>query len=100
MKVRLMVDWEAKEILTVKELDERIDDRFEEVMQSTEAYNEGLDDYLDCNYSKMELFEALSGSDAEREEVLADIRAGVAEAVYDWVRDTTSSDFLEVIIEV
>ena len=65
MTVKLMVDWRGKEILTVKELDERIDARVEEVMQDTDAYNEYLDDYLDNIYLKKKLFEALSGSDAD-----------------------------------
>ena len=100
MKVKLMVDWRAREILTVRELDERIDARVNKVMEDTDAYNEYLDDYLDCNYLKTELFEALSGSDADREEVLNDIRSGVAEAIYDWVNMDISSDFAEIDIEV
>jgi hypothetical protein len=100
MKVKLMVDWEAKEILTVKELDERINARVDEVMQDTDAYDEYLDDYVDCNYTKRELFNALAGSDAEREEVLADIRSGVAEAIYDYVDIDISSDFYAVVVEV
>ena len=100
MKVTLMVNWEEKEILTVKELDERIDARVDEVMQDTDAYDEYLDDYIDCNYTKRELFDALSGSDADREEVLSDIRSGVAEAIYDWVNMNISCDFHDVTIEV
>lgn len=100
MKVKLMVDWRAKEILTVRELDERINARVDEVMQDTDAYDEYLDDYIDYNYVKRELFDALSGSDAEREEVLNDIRSGVAEAIYDWVNMDISSDYAEVTIEV
>ena len=100
MTVKLMVDWRAKEILTIKKLDERIDARVDEVMQDTDAYGEYLDDYLDCNYSRMELFTALSGSEADREETLNDIRSGVAEAIYDWVNTDISSDFSEVIVEV
>lgn len=100
MRVKLMVDWHEKEILTDKELDERINARVEEVMRNTEAYDEYLDEYLDCNYDKMDLFDALSGNDAAREEVLADIRSGVAEAIYDWVRGDTSSSFSEVEVEV
>jgi chromosome condensin MukBEF MukE localization factor len=100
MTVKLMVDWRAREILTVKELDERIDTRVNEVMQDTELYDEYLDDYLDSNYLKKELFDALSGSDADREEILADIRSGVAEAIYDWVNMDISSDYAEVTIEV
>jgi hypothetical protein len=100
MKVKLMVDWEAKEILTVKELDERINARVDEVMQDTDAYDEYLDDYVDCNYTKRELFNALAGSGAEREEVLADIRSGVAEAIYDYVDMDISSDFYAVVVEV
>lgn len=100
MKVTLMVDWDRREILTVKELDERIDARVEEVKQDTDAYDEYLDDYVDCNYTKRELYEALSGSDAEMEEVLDDIRLGVAEAIYDWVNMDISADYSEVTIEV
>lgn len=100
MKVKLNVNWRGKEILTVKELDERIDARVEEIMQDTDAYDEYLDDYLDSNYLKKELFDALSGSEADREEVLNDIHSGVAEAIYDWVNMDISSDYEEVIIEV
>ena len=100
MTVTLMVNWREKEILTAKELDERINARVEEVIQDAEAYNEELEEYLDSNYTKKELFDALSGSDAEREEVLADIRSGVAEAVYDWVNMDISYDYSEVKVEV
>ena len=100
MKVTLMVDWRAREILTVKELDERINARVDEVMQDTDAYDEYLDDYLDCNYTKTELYNALIGSADEIEEITNDIRSGVAEAIYDFVNMDISSDFSEVTVEV
>ena len=100
MTVKLNVNWRGKEILTTRELDERISARVDEVMQNTDAYDEYLDDYLDSNYLKKELFDALSGSEADREEVLNDIRSGVAEAIYDWVNMDISSDYEEVTIEV
>ena len=100
MKVKLNIDWRAREILTTKELAERINARVDEMMQDTDVYDEYLDDYLDCNYTRMELFNALSGSDAEREEALNDIRSGVAESIYDWVNMDISSDFSEVTIDV
>ena len=100
MTVKLMVDWRAREILTVKKLDERIDARVEEAMQDAELYEDYLDDYIDCNYTKKELFDVLSGSEADREEVLTDIRSGVAEEIYDFVNMDISSDFSEVIVEV
>ena len=100
MTVKLMVNWRAREILTVRELDERIEARVGEAMKDTDAYNEYLEDYLDCNYLKKELFEALSGSDADREEVLNDIRSGVAEAIYDWCDMDTRCDYEEVEVEV
>ena len=100
MKVTLMVDWRGKEILTVKELDERIDARVEEIMQDTEAYDEYLEDYIDCNYTKLELFEALSGSDTDREEVLSDIRSSIAEEIYDYVNMDISGNFHDITIEV
>jgi uncharacterized small protein (DUF1192 family) len=100
MKVTLMVNWEEKEILTVKELDERINARVEEIIQDTESYDAELEEFLDSNYTKRELFDALSGSDAEREEVLADIRSGVAETIYDWINMDISGDFHDITIEV
>jgi hypothetical protein len=100
MTVKLMVNWEAREILTVKELDERIDERADDVMQDADAYDEYLDDYIDSNFTKMELFDALAGGDVEKEEVLTDIRAGVADAIYDWVYMNITSDFSEVTVEV
>lgn len=100
MTVKLMVNWRAKEILTTRELDERINARVDEVMQDTDAYDEYLDDYLDCNYTKTELYNALIGSADEIEEITNDIRSGVAEAIYDWVNMDISSDYAEVTIEV
>ena len=100
MTVKLMVNWRAREILTVRELDERIEARVGEAMKDTDAYDEYLEDYLDCNYDKKELFDALSGSDADREEVLNDIREGVAEAIYDWCECDIRGDYEEVEVEV
>jgi hypothetical protein len=100
MKVTLNVNWKEKEILTVKELDERIEARVDEVMQDTELYDEYLDDYLDSNYTKTELYNALIGSADEIEEITNDIRSGVAEAIYDWINMDISSDYAEVTIEV
>lgn len=100
MTVKLMVDWANKEILTVEELDKRIDDRFDEVMEDTELYDEYLDDYLNCNYTKMELFQALTGDKNDIEEVIGDVRSGVSEAIFDYVSMDISSDFSEVTVEV
>lgn len=100
MKVMLMVNWEDREILTTKELDERINARIDEVMQDTDAYDEFLDDYLDANYTRMELFNALIGGIDEIEQTVNDIRAGVAEGISDWVDMNISGDFYKVIVEV
>lgn len=100
MKVILMVDWRGQEILTVKELDERIDAEVEKLTQNTDVYDEYLDDCLDCNYTKKELFDVLSGNEAKREEALADIRSKVAEDIYDYVNMDIKSDFQKITIEV
>lgn len=100
MKVTLMVDWRQREILTVRELDERIDAKVDEIMQDTNIYDEYLDDYLDCNYTKMELYNALIGSKDEVEKIVTDVRSGVAEAIYDFVNMDIPSDFSEVTVEV
>ena len=100
MTVKLMVNWKEKEILTVKELDKRIDDEFDKAMEDTELYDEYLDDYLTTNYTRMELFKALAGDKVDIEEVIGDVRSGVSEAIYDFVNMNISSDFSEVTIEV
>ena len=100
MKVNLMVNWREKEILTIKELTERIDKRVNEVMQDTNIYDEYLEDYLDSNYTKLELYNVLTGSKEEIEETINDIRSGVAETIHDWVNMDISSDYHDVIIEV
>ena len=100
MKVTLMVNWREQEILTVRELDERINARVDEVMQDTDAYDEYLDEYLHDYYTRMELYNALIGSKDEVEEVVNDIRSGVAEAINDYVTMDISSDYEEVTIEV
>ena len=100
MTVTLYVNWREKEILTAKTLEERIDARVEESMRNTDTYDEYLDDYIDCNYTKRELFDVLSGSDAEREEVLDEIRSEVADSIYEWCDMDTRSDYSEVEVEV
>jgi hypothetical protein len=100
MKVTLMVNWREKEILTVKELDERINARVKEIMEDEEAYEECLEDYLDCKYTNLELFNALIGNKDEIEEVINDVRAGVAEDIYDWASREVRDDYHEITIEV
>lgn len=100
MKVTLMVNWKEKEILTAKELEERIIAKVDETIQDTELYEDYLDDYLDSNYTKLDLFNALTGDKDEIKETINDIRSGVAEAIYDWVNMDISSDYEEVTIEV
>ena len=100
MKVTLMVNWRGKEILTVKELDERIKARFEEIRQDTELYDEYLEAYLDFNYTKKELFDTLVGDSDDMAQTIEDVRSGVAEEIYECVNMDISSDYAEVTIEV
>ena len=100
MTVKLMVDWKEKEILTVEELGNRIDDEFDKTMKDPELYDDHLDDYLTTNYTQMELFKALAGDKVGIEEVIGDVRSGVSEEIYDFIRMDITSDFSEVTIEV
>ena len=100
MTVKLYVNWREKEILTAKQLDERVEEKVERMMSDTDCYNEYLDDYIDCNYTKLELFEALTKGEAFIRETIDDIRSGVAEGVYDWCDMDTRSDYEEVKVEV
>lgn len=101
MAVKLLVNWRNREITTERELADRIDDRVKAMLEDEVCYEEYLDDYLDCNYTKIELFDVLaSGNQSVIEETLDDIRNGVQEAIFDWCDMDTRSDYETVTIEV
>ena len=100
MTTRLWVNWSKKEILTNQQLEEKINKRVESVMSDDVCYNEYLDDYIDCNYTKLELFNALTSDGASIEETIDDIREGVAEEIYDWCNEDIRWEYEKVKIEV
>ena len=101
MTVKLNIDWRNREVITERELADKIDDRVKEVLENKDSYEEYLDDYIDCNYTKMELFGILaSGNQSIVEETLNDIRNGVQESIFDWCDMDTRSDYDIVTIEV
>jgi hypothetical protein len=100
MTVKLWVDWERREILTTRQLDKRVDESVERIMSDKEHYNEYLDDYIDCNYTKLELFEALTEDEAFISETIDDIKSGVAENIYDCCYTNIYSDYDKVEVEV
>ena len=100
MTVKLWVNWKEREILTTRQLDEKIEARVEEMMSNKDSYNECLDDYIDSNYTKLELFEALTKGGEFIKETIDDIKSGVAEGIYDWCDMDTRSDYEEIKIEV
>lgn len=101
MTVKLMVNWREREITTERELADKIDDRVKEMLEDKDTYEEYLDDYIDCNYTKMELFGILaSDNQSVIEETLDDIRNGVQESIFDWCDMDIRSDYEEVKIEV
>lgn len=100
MTVKLMVNWRTKEILTTQQLDKMVDKKVGRIMSDEDGYNEFLDDYIDCNYTKLELFEALTKDEAFIRETIDDIRSGVAENISDWCYTDIYSDYEKVTIEV
>ena len=100
MKVKLMVNWRERKVLTVREVEEIIDKRVEEALADKDCYNEYLDEYINCNYTTRELFDALVSDRASIEETIDDIRSGVAEEIRDWCDMDTRCDYEEVEVEV
>ena len=101
MTVKLLVNWREKEITTERELADKIDSRVNGMLEDKEYYEEYLDDYLDCNYTKIELFNILaSGNQSIIEETLSDIRNGVQDDIFDLCDMDTRSDYETVTIEV
>lgn len=100
MTVKLWINWRGREILTTQQLEEKIDEMVESILSNEDSYREELEDYLDYNYTKIELFEALMSDGATIEEVIDDIKSGVAENIRDWCDSTTRSDYEEVKVEI
>ena len=100
MTVTLWVDWRGEEILTAEQMDKRVDEKVKEIKSNEDSYNEFLEDYIDCNYTKLELFNALASDGASIEETIDDIKSGVAENIYDWCYTDIYSDYEKVTIEV
>ena len=100
MTVKLLVNWREKEIATERELTDKIDERVKAMLEDKDCYEEYLDDYIDRNYTKLELFEALTKGEDFIRETIDDIRSGVAEGIYDWCECDIRGDYEEVRIEV
>ena len=100
MTVKLWVNWREKEILTTQQLDEKIDDAVKTRLEDEDCYAEELEEYLDNNYTKIDLFKALSGDEGSIESILDDVRCGVEEQVRDWCDRDIMSDYDEYAIEV
>ena len=101
MTVKLNVNWIGEEIITERELADKIDERVKNMLEDKECYEEYLEDYLDCNYTKIELFNILaSGNQSVIEETLDDIRNGVQKEIFDWCDIDVRSDYETVTIEV
>lgn len=100
MTVKLLVNWRQKEITTEREIADKIDDRVKAMLEDKDCYIKYLEDYLDCNYTKLELFEALIKGEAFIRETIDDIESGVAEGIYDWCECDVRGDYEEVKIEV
>lgn len=100
MTVKLLVNWREKEILTTQQLDEKIDERVKTIMSDDDSYREELDNYLDYNYTKLELFNALASDEATMTEIIDDVKTGVAESVRGWCDDDVRWEYEEVTIEV
>ena len=100
MKVTLMVNWRGCEILTTQQLDEKVDEAVNDVLENQDSYAEELEDYLDNYYTKIELFEALTDDSINKEKFINEIREGIREQVRDWNDSNIRRDYDKVEIEV
>ena len=100
MTVKLWVNWRGNKILTTRQLDDKIDEAVKDGLEDEDRYAEELEDYLDSNYTKMELFEALTDDRINKEQFIKEIREGVEEQVRDWCDRDIRGDYDEYTIEV
>ena len=99
MTVKLWVNWRGNEILTTRQLDDKIDEAVKDRLEDEDCYAEELEEYLDSNYTKMELFEALTDDRINKEKFIKEIREGVEEQVRDWCDRDIRGDYDEYSIE-
>ena len=100
MTVKLMVDWEEREILTIRQLDDKIDEVVKERLADEDYYAEELEIYLDNNYTKIELFEVLTDDRINKEKFVKEIRESVEEQVRDYSDRDIKGNYDEYTIEV
>lgn len=100
MKVKLWVNWRGEEILTTQQLDEKIDNMVNDILENQDSYAEELEDYLDNYYTKVELFEALTDDKINKEKFIDEIREGIKEQVRNWNDSHIRRDYEGVEIEV
>ena len=100
MTVTLWVNWDEKEILTTRQLDNKIDNTVSDILQNPDSYLEELDEYLDNYYTKIELFEALTDDRINKEKFVNEIREGIKEQVRYWNDDNIRRDYQKVEIEI
>lgn len=100
MTVKLWVNWRGREILTTRQLDERIDEAVKIRLDDKDCYAEELEEYLDYNYTKMELLEALTDERINKERFIAEIHEGVEENIRDYIDTDIRGDFEAINIEV
>lgn len=100
MMVTLWVNWKEKEILTDQQLNEKINEKIENALSDDECYREELKEYLNCNYSLLELFDALTGDEATMTKTIDDIKAGTVEGIRNWCKEDVRWDYDEVKVEI
>ena len=100
MTVKLWANWRGREILTTQQLEERIDEAVKLRLEDEECYAEELEEYIDNNYTKMELFEALTDERINKKRFIAEIHEGAKENIRDYIGHDFRADFEEVTIEV
>lgn len=101
MTVKLYVNWRNREILTSQQLNERIEGDVNARLNDEYCQNEDIEDYLDRNYTKLELYNILaSGKETTISGTLISIKHDVEREVRDWVEEDVRRQFEVINIEV
>lgn len=101
MTIKLYVDWENREMLTSQQLDERIEGEIKRRLEDEYCRNEDIEDYLDRNYTKLELYNILaSGKETTITGTLVSIKHDVEREVREWVEKDIRRQFDVFNLEV
>ena len=100
MTVTLWINWEERKVLTTEEMDTLLDKAVGEAVKDERIFAETLEEYLDFNYTKTELFDILTSDSTVIKEAVKEIRDGTRETIASHCEEDILDNYKMMFVEV